>query len=116
MTREITIDAKDKKLGRLASEIAVKLLGKDQPHYAPNKVEDVRVEVVNANELALTEKKLGEKVYKHWSGYPGGLKSETAGSLKERRGIEELLRNAVYGMLPGNKLRKERMKRLVIIE
>ena len=115
-TKTVKIDATGKKLGRLASEVAVSLLGKDDPNYAPHIVSDIQVEVENASKLDLGEKKLNEKEYAHYTGYPSGLKKETAGSLKSRKGASELVRKAVYGMLPGNKLRSRRMKRLVVTE
>ncbi len=116
MTKKFTIDAAGKKLGRIASDAAAILRGKNSVTYARNEVADVTVEITNASKLALTEKKLGEKEYRTYSGFPGGLKSEMLGALVARKGAAEALRRAVYGMIPGNKLRSKIIKNLVITE
>lgn len=112
--KEHTIDVKGKKLGRVASDIAMKLMGKDTPEYTPNVVIDVKVVVEGVNDLAFTDKKLSEKEYQRYSGYPGGRKVFNMAYVVEQHGAAEVLRKAVYGMLPANKLRKERMKNLII--
>jgi large subunit ribosomal protein L13 len=114
--KEYNFDAKDKKIGRLASEIAVVLMGKDDPNYAPNKVADVKVLVENASQLDISDKKMEQKIYDHYSGYPGGRKEIPLKRLIEKKGYGEPLRNAVYGMLPKNKLRDLMMKNLTINE
>ena len=111
-----TIDAKDKKIGRVATEAAHHLLGKDSTDYKPNVVADVNVEIVNAKLLDISPKKIDNKMYKRFSGYPGGLKEEKLGKIIKNKGFDEVLRKAVYGMLPSNKLRSLMMKRLIISE
>lgn len=111
---EYVIDAQGKKLGRVASQAAKALMGKMSVAYAPHKEGETKVVIENAGSLSISEKKKAEKLYRHHSGYPGGLKEETLGHLIDRRGIEEALIHAIDGMLPKNKLRAPRMKRLVI--
>ncbi|MDP2651102.1 MAG: 50S ribosomal protein L13 [bacterium] len=108
------LDATDKKLGRLATEVAVLLMGKNRTDFARNKLPDVEVEVENASKLSIGAKKFAEKVYYRHSGYPGGLKSETLGKVIETKGAKEALRRAVSGMLPKNKLRARMLKNLKI--
>ncbi|MFC1802214.1 50S ribosomal protein L13 [Patescibacteria group bacterium] len=109
-----TIDAKDKKIGRVASEAASVLLGKDKPTFKKNIVSDIKVVIDNVSGLDISQKKMDSKKYQRYSGYPGGLKEETAGKVIEKKGYGELVKKAVYGMLPGNKLRALRMKNLII--
>lgn len=115
-TTEHAIDARGKRVGHLATDIAMKLMGKDTPAYAPNKVADTRVTVSGASNMNISERKRTGEIYKRYSGHPGGQKIETMEKLIERTGYAEVLRRAVYGMLPANKLRKERMKNLIIEE
>ncbi|PID83627.1 50S ribosomal protein L13 [Candidatus Campbellbacteria bacterium] len=114
--KEFNLDAKDQKLGRLATEIATILMGKNDPDYQPNKVADVKVNVSNVSLLDIDAKKKAQKVYDSYSGYPGGRKEITLGELIEKKGFAEPLKNAVYGMLPKNKLRDVLMKNLNITE
>lgn len=114
--KEFTFDATNKKLGRLASEIAVVLMGKNDPSYVANKVAPHKVLVSNASKMAIDQKKMDTKKYLQFSGYPGGLKSVSMPRTIEKKGYAEVLKNAVYGMIPGNKLRKEIMKNLIITE
>lgn len=111
-----TLDAKGKKLGRLATEIAVILMGKDTPDFKREELSIRHVEVINASKLDVSEKKLKLETYKRFSGYPGGLKEESMENLVNRKGYGEALRIAVYGMLPKNKLRSKMIKNLVITE
>ena len=111
-----TIDAKDKKLGRLATEVAVLLMGKNTPDFAKNKIPAITVEVVNLSKLDITPKKKEQTLYKRYSGYPGGLKIENLGKLSERLGIGNAFKKTVSGMLPKNKLRDRMLKNLVITE
>ncbi len=110
----ITIDAQNKKLGRLASEVAILLMGKDQTDFARNAIPDRDIKVINADKLAIEPRKLLAKEYTSYTGYPGGLKTETLGALIARKGASEAIRKAVHGMLPGNKLRPRMMKHLII--
>lgn len=111
-----TIDAQGKRIGRVASEASAFLMGKKSPSFKRNAALPVIVEIKNASQLFIESRKLRAKEYTRYSGYPGGLKKEALGNLIKRRGIGEALRRAIYGMLPSNKLRKERMKHLVIVE
>ncbi len=111
-----TIDAKGKKLGRVASEAAVYLMGKKQVGYSRNTVADVNVTITNASQADISEKKMKEVEYETYSGYPGGLKKETLGKVITDKGYSEAFKIAVYGMLPGNKLRKQMMKNLTVTE
>jgi len=106
-----TIDATGKVLGRLASKIAVLLRGKNKPDFAPNKDIGDFVIVKNVDKIKLTGKKRGQKIYYHHTGYLGGLKKVPLKKLFERN-PGEVLRRAVFGMLPKNKLRAKQIKRL----
>jgi len=110
------MDATGKKLGRLASEIAHIILGKASTDFAKNKVASVAVIVENASKMSISEKKHSEKEYDRYSGFPGGRKVLTLAQIVEQKGYSEILRKAVYNMIPANRLRKERMKNLVISE
>ncbi len=111
-----TIDAAGQSLGRVASEAASVLLGKKSANYVQNAVLPVEVEIVNAGQLSMTEKRIKGKEYTHYTGYPGGLRITPLARLLETKGVSEALRKAVDGMIPRNKLRKERMKRLTITD
>ncbi len=114
--KQFNIDATGKRLGRLATEISTMLMGKNSPDVARNVVADVVVNVENASKMLITDKKKGEKMYKRYTGYPGGLRTFPMKKLIEKKGYEEVLRKAVYGMLPSNRLRAKRMKKLIISE
>ena len=92
------------------------LLGKKSAQFVKNEVLPVEVAIVNAGQLAMTEKRIAGKEYTHYTGYPGGLRITPLARLLERKGVSEALRKAVDGMIPRNKLRKERMKRLTITD
>ena len=109
-----TVDAKGRPLGRVASEAASALLGKKSANFVKNKVLPVEVTITNAGALVIGEKKMQQKEYDWYTGHVGGRRVTTLGKLMEKKGIEEVLRKAVDGMIPRNKLRKERMKRLTI--
>lgn len=111
-----TIDANGKTIGRVATEAAHYLRGKHSTSFKPNVVTDIEVEVVNASKLNIAPKKLTEKIYTHFTGYPSGLRKQTLGKITEKKGVEEVMRKAVYGMLPGNKLRPLIMKNLIVTE
>jgi len=106
-----TIDAENKILGRLASEIAVLLRGKHKPDFAPHKDAGDFVVVKNADKIRISGKKMDQKKYRHYSGYPGGLKEKPLKELFEKK-PDEVLRRAVMGMLPKNRLRAKMIKRL----
>ena len=109
------IDAKGKRLGVLATEVAAILLGKNQPDFTRHLVAEVVVEVKNASKLDIPDGKK-EEIYQTYSGHPGGRKVETLGRLSERRGYSEVVRRTVGGMLPNNKLKKILLKNLVVSE
>lgn len=114
--KQYTLDATGQSLGRIASEAASILLGKKSANFVKNEVLPVEVTIVNAKKLAMTEKRIAGKDYTHYTGYPGGLRTTSLSMLIEKKGIAEALRKAVDGMIPRNKLRKERMKRLTITD
>jgi large subunit ribosomal protein L13 len=109
-----TIDAAGKSLGRVASDAAQALLGKKSVHYVQNKVLPVHVTITNASKLVMTEKRIANKVYIHYTGYPSGLRETPMSRMMDKKGIEEVMRKTVDGMIPRNKLRKDRMKRLTV--
>lgn len=111
-----TIDAQGKKLGRVASLVAALLMGKHTTSFRRNVLSSVKVEVIHASQMSLVQKKLRTKEYAWYTGYPGGLKKESLGSVVRRRGYSEALRRAVSGMLPKNKLKNGMMKNLFISE
>jgi large subunit ribosomal protein L13 len=114
-TKEYTLDATGQKLGRLATKVALLLRGKTQASFERHIMPDVKVTITNASKIDLSAKKMGEE-YKRFTGYPGGLKTETRGHLIGRKGYKDVFTNTVYGMLPGNRLRKQIMKNLIINE
>ena len=105
------IDANGQVLGRLATRIARMLIGKDKPTYTPFLDCGDHIVVINAERVKLTGNKMDQKMYRHHSGWPGGLKEVSIRALMQRR-PEEVLREAVLGMLPKNKLRARRAKKL----
>ena len=107
------VDAKDKVLGRLATQIAMRLRGKHKPIFTPHADTGDFVVVLNADKVVLTGKKWGKKIYYHHTGYVGGLKQITAEKLLEKK-PEDLLRFAVKGMLPKNSLGRRQLKKLKI--
>jgi len=113
---EYTIDAKGRPFGRVASEAASALLGKKSVHYVKNKVLPVKVTITNASKVAISEKKMDANKYLRYTGYPGGLKTLTMKQFIEKKGVAAVLHKTVDGMIPRNKLRKERMKRLTITD
>jgi large subunit ribosomal protein L13 len=107
------VDAEGQTLGRLATRIADALRGKDKPQYTPHVDTGDFVVVVNAEKIAVTGKKLDEKFYYRHSGYPGGLKRRSLRDELERRPAE-VLRKAVKGMLPRNRLARQQLGKLKI--
>ncbi len=108
-------DASEESLGRMASRVAVILRGKDKVDFAPYLDNGDFVVVINSDNLKVTGNKLENKMYYNYSGYPGGMKSISLEKLKEKDSTE-VIKRAVFGMLPKNKLRKEMMKRLKIFK
>lgn len=107
------IDVKGKVLGRIAVDIAKKLSGKDKVNYVPYLDLGDFVVVINASEVKLTGKKAAQKNYMRHSGYPGGLTVESFSRLIVRR-PDEVIRHAVKGMIPKNKLGSSMLKRLYV--
>lgn len=113
--RTHTIDATGKRLGKVATEAAVVLMGKDKPDFAKNTVAPVTVTILNASKLDIPEHKKVE-IYQSYSGYPSGRKVETLEHLGKRLGYSEVVRRTVNGMLPKNKLQAVMMKNLIVTE
>ncbi len=107
------VDAEGQTLGRLATRIADTLRGKHKPEYTPHCDTGDFVVVVNAAKVAVTGQKREQKLYHRHSGYPGGLRTRTLGEMLERR-PEEVLRKAVKGMLPRNRLARQQLRKLKV--
>ena len=109
----LVVDASGRTLGRLATQIADTLRGKHKPEYTPHCDVGDFVVVVNAEKIAVTGRKREAKLYHRHSGYPGGLKTRTFTEMLERR-PEEILRLAVKGMLPRNRLARKQLTKLKV--
>jgi large subunit ribosomal protein L13 len=107
------VDAEGKTLGRLATQIADVLRGKRKPEYTPHVDTGDFVIVVNAEKIVVTGNKLESKRYHRHSGYPGGIRSRTMGEMLARR-PEEVIRRAVRGMLPRNRLARRQLTKLKV--
>jgi len=111
--RWYVVDAEGKTLGRLATQLADVLRGKRKPEYTPHVDTGDFVVVINAEKIAVTGDKRAQKRYYRHSGYPGGLRSRTLGEMLERR-PEEVIRKAVKGMLPRNRLARRQITKLKV--
>jgi large subunit ribosomal protein L13 len=111
--RWYVVDAEGQTLGRLATRIADTLRGKRKPEYTPHIDTGDFVIVVNAEKIAVTGKKLDDKIYYRHSGYPGGLRQRTLGEQLARRPTE-VIRKAVKGMLPRNRLARQQLTKLKV--
>lgn len=111
--RTHTIDAAGKTLGRIASDVAMCLMGKRSPDYAPNVAPHDSVLVTNLSQARFTGSKTETKIYHYFTGYPGGLRSQKLGDFWEKK-PQELFEKIVSGMLPKNKLRPLMLKKLKI--
>jgi large subunit ribosomal protein L13 len=109
----LVVDAEGQTLGRLATQIADTLRGKNKPQYTPHVDTGDFVIVVNAEKIHVTGKKLEQKRYWRHSGYPGGIKSRTLAEMLDRR-PEEVIRKAVKGMLPRNRLARKQLTKLKV--
>lgn len=107
----IQFDAKGKVLGRLSTQIAMALRGKTTPDYRPDRLSNVSVVVTNIDKMRITGKKLKQKMYYHFSGYPGGLKTKRM----EEVSAKDRLILSVKRMLPANKHRPRLMKRMTLL-
>jgi large subunit ribosomal protein L13 len=108
------VDAQNQVLGRLASQVAAILIGKDKPIYTPHIDTGDYVIVVNAEKVQLTGRKLDDKVYYRHTGYPGGIKAETAGDVLASRFPDRLVTMAVKRMLPKNKMGRHLLTKLKV--
>ncbi|MBI4665634.1 MAG: 50S ribosomal protein L13 [Nitrospinae bacterium] len=111
--RWVLVDAEGKTLGRLCVKITDALRGKDRPTFTPHVDTGAFVIVINADKIKLTGSKLDDKIYYHHTGFWGHLKSATAREMLERK-PEEVIREAVYGMLPKNILSRSILKKLKV--
>lgn len=112
-----TIDAQNQSLGRVASKIAKTLMGKDNVSYQPNQTPKTTVvTVINASKMKISDKKKDEMTYITHTGYPGGQRERTLGHMIEKRGYGHILKEAVRGMLPNNKLRPIMLRNLTITD
>lgn len=111
----IVVDAEDQVLGRLASQIAMRLRGKHLPQFTPHVDVGDFVVVINAEKVKLTGRKWDQKVYYRHSGYIGGLKAVTARKLNQEN-PEKIIRLAVWGMLPKNRLGRKLIKKLKVYQ
>lgn len=107
------LDAKDQILGRLSTQVAILLRGKNRPDFAAHILNQVKVVVYNTDGLKFSKKKLDQKKYYSHSGYPGGLKEKSLRWLFEKDSTK-VFRKAVWGMLPKNRLRSKMIKNLEI--
>lgn len=111
--RWLVVDAEGQTLGRLATRIADALRGKRKPEYTPHVDTGDFVIVVNAEKIAVTGNKMTEKMYRRHTGYPGGLRERTLAEMLEQR-PEEVIRKAVKGMLPRNRLGRRQITKLKV--
>ena len=109
----VLVDVKDKILGRAATEVALKLMGKNKTNFVRNEDCGNYVVVVNAAHVKTTGRKEKEKLYGNYSGYPGGLKQKALWQVRQEKPTEPMKR-AIFGMLPKNKLRDRLVTRLYI--
>ncbi len=111
-----TLDAKGKTPGRLSSEAARLLMGKNDPAYVPNKAPKNKVVIENASKAKIDPKKLLTTKYERYTGYPGGFRYQNMEELVTKKGYSEVFRLAIYGMIPANRLRNGIMKNLTVSE
>ncbi len=111
---EYAIDATDRTLGRVASEAAHALLGKRSALFSKNQAIPITVTINNAGKLHLPARRTKGKIYTRYSGYPGGFYETSMDDMIAKKGIGEVVKKTVDGMIPRNKLRKPRMKNLVV--
>ena len=109
------VDGTNQTVGRMCSRIAAVLRGKNKASYTPHVDTGDYVIVTNCEKVVLTGKKLDQKMYDHFTGYPGGLKEEVASSLLKRR-PEVVIERAVKGMLPKNRLGRKMIKKLFVYQ
>ncbi len=113
------IDAQGKKLGRVATEAAMALMGKDRVDFEAHIIQTEGVHITNASKITMDQKKISgksKKTYSRYTGYPGGLKFEPMTKVIEKHGYKEIFKKAIRGMLPANKHRSELLKKIEITE
>jgi large subunit ribosomal protein L13 len=116
MTKNYTIDANGKKLGRIASDVASILIGKKSADFQKNQIADVKVEVINASKMDITEKKSRTTIYTNYSGFPGGLRTRSLEEVAAKGGYADVLKIAIAGMIHKNTLKSKILMNLIIKE
>ncbi len=111
-----TIDAEGKKLGRIATDAARHLIGKTTSAFQRNAMNGEKVRIINASKVSIDPKKLTDKLYRRYSGYPGGLHERRMEEVIAIKGYKEIFIKAIYGMVPSNRLRAKVMKNLEIAD
>ncbi len=111
-----TLDAENKRIGRIATQAAVFLMGKNLTTFAKNSIPNVTVEIKNTSKALIDDTKRKQKTYSRYTGYPGGLRQPTMEQVIAKKGHKELFKEAIKGMLPKNKLRTKMMNNLIISE
>ncbi len=111
--KEVIIDAKDRALGRVATEAAQNLMGKTSADYSPSELSKTRVKITNLSRAKISEERIGRIAYKKYSGYPGSLKHIPVKNFWEKN-PKVTFKRIVGGMLPKNKLKREILKNLII--
>ncbi len=111
-----TLDAQNKRIGRIATQAAVYLMGKNKSDFARNVMPDTQVEIINTSKAHIDDNKRLQKTYSRYSGYPGGLRQPTMDQVIAKKGYSEIFKEAISGMLPKNKLRSKMMNNLTIKE
>jgi large subunit ribosomal protein L13 len=114
--KKIEINAENRTIGRVATEAAMALMGKNSSEYKSNVAPDVSVEIINISLAKITSQRKKGKTYTRYTGSPGGLRLEKMDKLIERKGLPEIFKKAISGMLPNNRLKKIYMKNLSIKE
>jgi large subunit ribosomal protein L13 len=110
------LDAQNKRVGRVATQAAVYLMGKNLKDFQRNIAPQVVVEIINTSKALIDEKKKEQKTFARYSGYPGGLRKPNMAEVISKKGYREVFREAVWGMLPKNKLRQKMMNNLTVKE
>lgn len=111
-----TLDAQNRSIGRVATEAAVLLMGKNTTTFVKNAIPDITVEIKNASKAKITGSKMSQKTYSRYSGYPGGLRQPTMTQVIAKKGYSQLIKEAISGMLPKNKLRTKMLNNVKISE
>jgi large subunit ribosomal protein L13 len=115
-TTKIVIDCAGKSVGRVATEIAKILIGKDTTSFTKNVIREVEVEAINASKVNVKGKKMKSQLHKRFSLFPGGLSTPNWSEVVSKKGYAEVIKHAVDGMLPKNKLQNKRLLNLTISE